>query len=137
VRLLARAARSEGPERLPALRPAPPGRGALTFRLLAVALAALLLAGATAGCGGDEEEPETTPTVPDLTVPQTDEQPAPTTETTPPEPTETVPPSTDGGTPAPEPEPPADAPENDTPPPEDSPAERFEDFCNDNPGACG
>ena len=32
---------------------------------------------------------------------------------------------------------PSDTPENDTPPPADSPAERFEQFCNDNPGACG
>ena len=38
---------------------------------------------------------------------------------------------------APTPEPPADTPENDTPPPADSPAERFEEFCNENPGACG
>ena len=29
-----------------------------------------------------------------------------------------------------------DTPQNDTPPPEDSPAERFEDFCAQNPGAC-
>ena len=48
----------------------------------------------------------------------------PSTETLPP--VETVPPSTGGGTPAPEAEPPAD-----------SPAERFEEFCDDNPGACG
>jgi hypothetical protein len=35
------------------------------------------------------------------------------------------------------PEPPADTPENDAPPPEDTPAERFEEYCNENPGACG
>jgi hypothetical protein len=103
---------------------------------------AVLALSMPAGCGGDDEEPaaDTPTTVPELTVPQTDEvEPPPTqTETTPPEPTETVPPPEDGGTPAPEPEPPPpDTPDNDTPPPPDSPAERFEEFCNDNPGACG
>ena len=61
--------------------------------------------------------------------------PDPSTETLPP--VETVPPSTGGGAPAPEPEPAPDTPENDAPPPADSPAERFEEFCDDNPGACG
>jgi hypothetical protein len=117
-------------------------------------LVALLAAGAASGCGGDDEPAAQPPgTLPDLTVPQTDEAPPrePQTETNapaPPEPEpapapepepepEPVPPSTDGGTPAPAPEPPADTPENDTPPPADSPAERFEEFCNENPGACG
>ncbi len=97
---------------------------------------------AVAGCGGDDESSaETTPALPELTVPQGERTapPEPPTETTPDPPpaTETVPPSTGGGTPAPEPTPPQDTPENDTPPPADSPAERFEDFCNENPGACG
>jgi hypothetical protein len=102
---------------------------------------------AASGCGGDDEPAaKPSPTVPDLTVPQTDEaEPVePETDTVAPAPApepepepEVVPPSTDGGTPAPEPEPPADSPENDTPPPADSPAERFEEFCNENPGACG
>jgi hypothetical protein len=39
-----------------------------------------------------------------------------------------------GGTAAPDAE--ADSPTNDTPPPEDSEAEQFEDFCAQNPGAC-
>jgi type IV secretory pathway VirB10-like protein len=141
--VLARAAGSEGPERLPALRPSTPGR-----RALKVLLAALLaLALAAAGCGGDDEPAsETEPALPNLTVPQGDtaetepetepEEPFdPSTETLPP--VETAPPSTGGGTPAPEAEPPADTPENDVPPPADSPAERFEEFCDDNPGACG
>ena len=111
---------------------------------------ALLAAATATGCGGDADPAAQPPvTLPDLTVPQTDETPAPEpeTETTAPAPVEPepepepapeqVPPSTDGGTPAPTPEPPADTPENDTPPPADSPAERFEDFCNENPGACG
>jgi hypothetical protein len=54
-----------------------------------------------------------------------------------PTPPETEPPSSGGGAPAPEAEPPQDSPENDTAPPADSPAERFEEFCNENPGACG
>ena len=52
-------------------------------------------------------------------------------------PADTAPPADDGGAPAPAPEPPVDSPENETPPPEDSPAERFEEFCDENPGACG
>jgi hypothetical protein len=102
--------------------------------------------GTVAGCGGDDE-PAAQPasTLPELTVPQTDEAPPVEieTETTAPAPPgpvpepEPVPPSTDGGVPAPAPEPLPDTPENDTPPPPDSPAERFEDFCNENPGACG
>jgi len=36
-----------------------------------------------------------------------------------------------GGTDAPQ-----DSPQNDTPPPSGSPAERFEQFCEENPGAC-
>jgi type IV secretory pathway VirB10-like protein len=140
--MLTRAAGPEGPERLPALRPSTSGR-----RILKVLLAALLaLALAASGCGGDDEpSAETEPALPNLTVPQGDTTEAapetvpeppfdPSTETLPPE---TVPPSTGGGTPAPEPEPPADTPENDAAPPADSPAERFEEFCDDNPGACG
>jgi hypothetical protein len=98
-------------------------------------------------CGRDDEPAaDTTPALPDLSVPGSD-----TPETAPagpaepevepevepePAPAETVPPPSGGGTPAPEAEPPADSPENDTPPPPDSPAERFEQFCDDNPGAC-
>jgi hypothetical protein len=137
-----RAARAEGPERLPALRPAAPGRRALNGRLVALLLVALV--GAVAGCGGDDEPVARPPSdPPDLTVPQTDqiEVPAvPETETVAPAPTpepEPAPTDTDGGAPAPAPEPPADTPDNDTPPPAESPAERFEDFCNENPGACG
>jgi len=114
--------------------------------LLAIALA---LVPASAGCGGDDESAQTTPELPRLTTPQTETEPPPPPETETAAPldpgTETLPPdgdgdsSDDGGTPAPAPEaePPADTPENDTPPPADSPAERFEKFCEENPGACG
>ena len=46
----------------------------------------------------------------------------------------TTPDASGGGTAAPETE--ADGPSNDTPPPEGSNAEQFEDFCAQNPGAC-
>jgi hypothetical protein len=134
------------------LRPAASGRRALTARLAALLLLALA-AGFATGCGDDNDPAAQPPvTLPDLTVPQTDEAPPPPepetgTETTAPPPPEPVPepepapepvqPDPDGGTPAPVPELPEDTPENDTPPPPDSPAERFEDFCNENPGACG
>ena len=90
-----------------------------------------------AGCGADEESSADTPSVPQITVPQTREA-SPATETEPtPTQTETVAPTTEQSTPAPQPETPQDTPTSDTPPPAGSPAERFEDFCNDNPGACG
>src|SRR5918999_5563068 len=53
VRVFPRATRPEGPERLPALRPAATGRRALTARLAAPVLVALLAAGVSSGCGGD------------------------------------------------------------------------------------
>ena len=57
------------------------------------------------------------------------------TATTPVDPaTETLP---EEGPPPTTPREPADTPENDAPPPEGSPAERFEQYCNENPGACG
>jgi hypothetical protein len=101
-------------------------------RTLALLLALLALA---PGCGGDDE-PDAAPPLPDLTVPQTDTSTAPDTETET-APAETAPPATDGGAGAPAPETTPDSPTNDTPPPAGSPAERFEDFCNENPGACG
>ena len=96
----------------------------------ALALAVL----AFAGCGGDEERAEPTITTPDLTVPGVTGTPEPTTTETAPAP---APPPTDtsGGAPAPPAQP--DRPENDTPPESGSPEERFEKFCDANPGACG
>jgi hypothetical protein len=135
--MLSRAACPERPERLPPLRPAAPGRRALRAR--AKLLLPLLIAAALAGCGGDDErEAETTRELPDLAIPTT-ESPPTTTETP-----ETTPTTVDPATetlpeegPTTPPEPPADTPQNDAPPPEDSPAERFEQYCNENPGACG
>jgi len=109
------------------------------------ALLLALLALTVAGCGGDDESSaETLPEPPELTVPgepepraedrsgePTTQQDAPPTETTPSEPQ---------AAPAPrqsEPrEQPEDSPEHDTPPPAGSPAERFEQFCEENPSSC-
>jgi hypothetical protein len=93
---------------------------------------------ALAGCGSDNESSEPTITTPQLTVPGGgDAQDSPTIETAPqPEP-ELSPDGDPGGAPAPAPQAPPDSPEHDTPPPPDSPAERFEEFCDANPGACG
>jgi hypothetical protein len=103
---------------------------------------------ALAGCGGDDEPVrESGPGV--LTVPRSAterQRTVPRTETTPTATTETAPPREGGGAPVPQapqpdpvptPEPPVDSPDNDVPPPADSPAERFEQYCQDNPGACG
>jgi hypothetical protein len=113
--------------------------------VLGLTCVVLLLGSAgIAGCGGDDSE-TTTPTT------------EPATLTGP-----TGPTSADGAqgrdqqngggdvdledgtvTPPPETDPenlpaePADSPENDTPPPPGSPAEQFENFCDENPEACG
>jgi hypothetical protein len=116
-----------------------------------------LIAAALAGCGGDDDgESSTQLEKPPMTVPgeSTDAR----TDST--EPTETSPSSDDsgaggsttgpldqpnpgnGGVPAPDSnDPPADqapedSPSNDTPPEPGSPADRFEQFCAQNPGAC-
>jgi hypothetical protein len=47
-------------------------------------------------------------------------------------PTQTAPSAPSGGTQAPQ----NDTPQNDVAPPKGSPADRFEQFCKDNPGAC-
>jgi hypothetical protein len=106
-------------------------------RRLGTLLAVALLAVPVAGCGGDEESAEGEPKRPELTVPggaSTEPETSESTQTAPATtpPPQTTPPST---------QPPArtapDSPQNDRPPPAGSPAERFEKFCNENPGACG
>lgn len=129
-------------------------------RRLVLALAVTALVPFLAACGGgdssnaSEQLPETAPT---LTVPgesktpkvdnSADESGANITETTTSTATTTTPtqttatpsnpstpqggaapPQTGGATP--------DSPQNDTSPPADSPASKFEQFCKENPGAC-
>ena len=95
---------------------------------------------ALAGCGGGDDPARTTRELPDLAVPTTSTTP-PVTEETPPSTSTTVDPGTETlpeeGPRPDQGEPPADTPENDSPPPGDTPAERFEEYCNENPGACG
>ena len=105
------------------------------MRIATITLACGLLALAPGCGGGDDEDPP--PSAPALTVPRettphtTEGQDTATTQT------ETAPAQPEsGGQPAPEPQP-EDSPQNDTPPPAGSPAERFEEFCEQNPGACG
>jgi hypothetical protein len=111
-------------------------------RPIALALVCLALgAGATgaAGCGDDEPE-ATTPTTEPITPT------GPTGPTSGDEPRD----GQEGGgdvdledgtvTPPPETDPdnlPEDSPQNDTPPPPGSAAEEFEQFCDENPEACG
>ena len=103
---------------------------------LTIALACGVLALA-AGCGGDDEKAGDTDTTPRITVPTDDAPTPPPTETTPPQTQTTPSPQTtpdSGGSPAPSK---PDSPENDTPPAPDTPEQRFEEFCDANPGACG
>ena len=105
-------------------------------RRLTIALACGVLVLAP-GCSGDDEKANETDTAPAITVPTDDTTTPPPTETTPPQTQTTPSPRTtpdSGGSPAPAT---PDSPENDTKPEPGSPAERFEEFCNENPGACG
>jgi hypothetical protein len=90
-------------------------------------------------CGGDEPGATDTTTAPELTVPQTTTPDTETTTTPAPAPTETQPPADpgSGGTTAPPTTQQQDSPEHDSPAPKGSPAEKFEKFCDENPGACG
>ena len=127
-------------------------------RRLTAIIAAGLLALAAAGCGSDDSLAPEVPGPPaDVVLPEatvappadenadsadqdssTDE--GSTDDTTTPDDTGatgdtgTTTPDTSGGTTAPDAE--ADSPTNDTPPPADSEAQQFEDFCDQNPGAC-
>jgi hypothetical protein len=99
------------------------------------ALALTILA--LAGCGGDDEPPEPAITTPDLTVPGADSAPESTPTATETAPAPAPPPAdTSGGATVPQGEQP-ESPEGDTPPGSGSPEERFENFCDANPGACG
>jgi hypothetical protein len=127
-------------------------------RRLTAIIAAGILALAAAGCGSDDTLAPEVPGPPaDVALPEATVAPAAdedadsadqdsstdensTDDTAAPEDTGATgdtgatTPDTSGGTTAPEAE--ADSPTNDTPPPADSEAEQFEDFCAQNPGAC-
>jgi putative serine protease PepD len=132
---------------------------AVRGRRLTAIIAAGLLALAAAGCGNDETLAPEVPGPPaDVVLPESTVAPAAdenadsadqdsttdegtTDDTTTPEDSgatgdtgATTPDTSGGGTAAPDAE--ADSPTNDTPPPADSEAEQFEDFCAQNPGAC-
>ena len=108
----------------------------MTARRVTIALACgmVLLA---PGCGGDDEKASETDTTPTITVPS-DDTTIPATTETPTETQTTPPPQTtpddSGGSAAPTT---PDSPENDTKPQPDTPEGRFEEFCDQNPGACG
>ena len=114
----------------------------MTLRLAALPL--MLLAFAAPACGGDDEEARRTPKPPELTVPGrtlTDDTAPDTSTGTAPEPPQSPGTDTGGGTcggatSPPDPSRP-DSPQNDVPPQPGTPEDRFERFCNENPGACG
>jgi hypothetical protein len=96
---------------------------------------------AAGGCGGDDE-PSSPSKAPELTVPGATEDRDTQTETAPDTGTAAQPPASgagggaggtgsSGGRRAPQ-----DSPQNDIPPEPGSPEERFERFCDQNPGAC-
>lgn len=121
-----------------------------------------LLGLVAAGCGGDDETAETVPPAPELSLPggetpTLDDLPDSTTSTDDSDPStsggdsggggggEASPPAGGGGDqggggqqqpPSGGQQAPDDTPQNDTPPPAGSPAERFEQFCEENPSAC-
>jgi hypothetical protein len=112
------------------------------FGLFAIAaIAAGLVVGVVIASSGDSGS--ATPSVPELKPPPgtikgdsgtTDQKTTTTdtTDTTTPTDTPAEPTQPSGGTQAP----PSDTPQNDVAPPQGSPADRFEQFCKDNPGAC-
>jgi hypothetical protein len=96
---------------------------------------------AIAGCGGDDEpSTRTARELPKLDLPTTKTAP-PAVDTTPATTPTTVDPRTETlpeeGPANTTPQAPSDTPENDAPPAQGSPAERFEQYCEENPGACG
>jgi hypothetical protein len=105
----------------------------------ALALLALTPLAVAAGCGSDDEASPRPPAAPKLTVPrEAKTEPATTDTGTAAEPAPAPAPQTDtsGASPAPRTQP-GDSPQNDRPPPKGSPADKFEKFCDENPGACG
>jgi hypothetical protein len=114
------------------------------FGLLAIAA---IVTGLVVGVviASSDDSGTATPSVPELKPPPgsitsetgtTDQRTTTTDEstdtTTAPAPTQTTPSQPSGGAGSPQ----SDTPQNDVAPPSGSPADRFEQFCKDNPGAC-
>jgi hypothetical protein len=97
--------------------------------LLLAGLASLCLL-AFAGCGDDQDPEVTLPTISVEDTTATEQTDATETEAG-----TTTAPGT-GGTPSYDPNQ-EDSPSNDKPPDPGSPEEQFENFCKENPGACG
>jgi hypothetical protein len=112
----------------------------VSWRYLTVLLALAALAVGAAACGGDDDEPITT--APEISVPAGEPQTVPQQQTTTnqQQPTTTTAPQGSGGTQAPSqnynPGKP-DSPKNDVPPEPGTPESKFEQYCQQNPGACG
>jgi hypothetical protein len=110
----------------------------MSWRYPATLLALVALALGAPGCGGDDDENDAT-TAPEISVPSGEVQTVPEQTTTQEQPTTTTP-QPSGGTPAPsqnyDPSKP-DSPENDVPPEPGTPEAKFEQYCRENPGACG
>jgi hypothetical protein len=112
------------------------------FGLIAIAAVVTgLLVGVVLASSGDSGT--ATPSVPELKPPPgtiksdsgtTDQKTTSTdtTDTTAPAQTQTAPSAPSGGAQSPQ----QDTQQNDVAPPKGSPADRFEQFCKDNPGAC-
>jgi hypothetical protein len=106
-------------------------------RRLGIPLTLLVLVLGASGCGGDDDETTSAPSisVPVVSVPTTGGVSVPNVSTTTTPPPDIVT-TGKGGTAKPNPAAP-DAPSNDLPPPPGSPQEAFERQCEQNPAACG
>jgi len=105
----------------------------------ALLLAISALAVGAAACGGDDDGGSEEAEVPEISVPAGKPQSVPDETTTTPETTTTTTPDTGGGGGGGgnyDPGKP-DSPTNDIPPKPGTPEAKFEQFCEENPGACG
>jgi hypothetical protein len=102
---------------------------------MAALLVLTALAIGAAGCGSDDESGDTT-TVPTISVPSGEVQTLPEQKTTTTTPEQTTTDSGGSGGTNFNPSKP-DSPTNDVPPAPGTPESKFEQYCKQNPGACG